>query len=912
MKKSLLTVAVLLLIIPLTACGHTTAPGSVDPGAVSTAELVLYSPYAADAYAGMIYTQAEADFRAAGFIQIELCPVDDITSGSGVADGAIESVTIDGRSEFEPTTHFGLDAAIVITYHSIPKIAAPVGSDDAAGIHYMEVGKKFFDAGFTSIITDEVYDLPANSAPKTEVTANGASVTVGSQLPFDSKISVIGHYAIPEYSTKITVDFEGNWIFSKYAVIVAINGVELGTMPHGEGTVYDLSLPDGQYTLKFTNADNDEVSGTADFEITSKTTAAYHIVCHSDEVKVERTAFTQSLGEGKLLMPYSSSHYLRKDYENVVSELKSLGFTNVTAIPVTDNLWTTSPVNSVVKISIGTETAFERDKAFDKDTAVAVYCHVSNFTFDQETIKVTEQDTFELSYTMTSSDPIESLIFTIDNTDVLQRNEDGSYTALIPGTAKVTVSSGGHQYSSCTVEVTEIIVPISSITLSATEMDVVVGETFKIDYNIIPENANYTDITILVSNSGIEQGENGTYYANESGDSEISFYQDERLLGTCIVHAAVVDVEELILDEAAAEIFIGDSLDLPFALMPENATNKGITAVSSNPNVAKVTFDERGKSVVKVTGLSAGTATITITIPNGMQYTHVLNVNEVMPTELQVSNTTPDAKIEVGTPITLAVTWVPENTSVKEVSWASSNSKAVEVDTDGTLKAVGVGTADITAKHKSGVTSTITLTVEPTPVLQVCLNTDYDFSKDFAKGESLTLDASVLPENATNQTVTFTSSDESVAKVSDKGVVTAVGMGKATITATSPDGPSATADITVAASPQKFRVSWSATMVSNDHVGNNWSKTFEVNGAACASGSVITIAPGSECEIRLTVQENDSRPESNSHFERIAFSEELCKNGYSVSDELYVRENGGRYSGNTAEWKFSITLTPVN
>ncbi|MDE7347325.1 MAG: Ig-like domain-containing protein [Muribaculaceae bacterium] len=81
-------------------------------------------------------------------------------------------------------------------------------------------------------------------------------------------------------------------------------------------------------------------------------------------------------------------------------------------------------------------------------------------------------------------------------------------------------------------------------------------------------------------------------------------------------------------------------------------------------------------------------------------------------------------------------------------------------------------------------------------VTDIALNTT---ELSLTEGETASLTAAVAPENATDKTVTWTSSDESVATVSDKGVVTAVKAGTATITATSANGKTATCSVTVAA-----------------------------------------------------------------------------------------------------------------
>ena len=128
----------------------------------------------------------------------------------------------------------------------------------------------------------------------------------------------------------------------------------------------------------------------------------------------------------------------------------------------------------------------------------------------------------------------------------------------------------------------------------------------------------------------------------------------------------------------------------------------------------------------------------------------------------------------------------------------------------------------------------------------------------------------------------------------------------------SPDGPSKTLTVTVSPSPQKFRIKWSAKLIDSNHVGNRWSKSFEVNDKAFSSGSTITVFPDETFTVCLTIQDNDSNPNVDYYFERFTFSEELCKNGCTITDTVYVRENGGRYSGNRAEWQISITITPVS
>ena len=792
------------------------------------------------------------------------------------------------------------------------EVLLPISPSAALSRHYMDVGRLFIDAGFGNIETDEVYDLPAGASSETIIFVNGQKIAEEAQIPSDSKISIIGHFPVPEFATTINIDFEPNLIFSKYNVVVTLNDSTLGTLPHGENGSYKVMLPAGNYDLIFSSEEDSDVFGSVTLTVNYNTTAHYRISCNRNTINVEEKDVSQSIGDNYLLIPFSSSHYLRKDYQTVVDELIAQGFSRVTAKETTDCFWSPDAVDSVVGIDFGGETEFKPDTLFDKTTEVTVYYHVADFAFTKDSISITEKETFSLDYTMNSGDTIGSINFEIDDPNILRRNEDGSFTALSHGTATIIASSGSHTYSKCTVEVEELIIPIEKIVFSSSDIEVSVGSTFKLGYTIVPENANYKDnIRIETSNDLIELVEGNTLYAREKGDSAISIYQDDRLIGSCVVHASYIEIQEVTLGNAPKEVFIGDTVELPFSLTPENATNKGIRVTSTNPRAAEVSFDERGASLVKIVGKAVGNATIRITTPTGRSYNHTITVKEVIPTEIVLTNSNPTQRIEVGTPIALNVTWQPENTSVKDLSWTSSNIRVVRVDRAGNLEAVGVGTADITARHKSGVTAKISITVEPTVVTKVEITSNRDEAKKFCIGDNFTIAASVFPEKATNKTVTFSSSDESVVKVSNRGVVSAVGVGTATITTASPDGAKQTIPVTVSPAPQKFRINWTANILSNDSVGGSWSKAFYVNGKSFNNGNTIVLDPDSSFSVEFDVTENDTKPDRGFYSEVIKYSDDLCKNGYTISTSVYVKENGGRYSGHYAIWALTIKITPV-
>lgn len=145
---------------------------------------------------------------------------------------------------------------------------------------------------------------------------------------------------------------------------------------------------------------------------------------------------------------------------------------------------------------------------------------------------------------------------------------------------------------------------------------------------------------------------------------------------------------------------------------------------------------------------------------------------------------------------TLTATVTPSNATNKKVTWTSSNSSVATVSDTGVVTSKGSGTAIITATTTDGTNLTATCRVTVNiPAMGISLNqTTLSFN---ALNQTATLTATITPSNATNKDVTWTSSNTSVATVSEAGVVTAKGNGSATITAKTVDGTNLTATCTV-------------------------------------------------------------------------------------------------------------------
>lgn len=145
------------------------------------------------------------------------------------------------------------------------------------------------------------------------------------------------------------------------------------------------------------------------------------------------------------------------------------------------------------------------------------------------------------------------------------------------------------------------------------------------------------------------------------------------------------------------------------------------------------------------------------------------------------------ANIEPGQTLQLTATVVPDDAENKDLEWSSSNDKVAMVSSAGKVVALEEGETTITAKAKDGSNTSATCTVTVTPVKVKSLTLDYS-SYVLIQGESMTLEATILPANAANKTLKWSSSDDSILMVNSHGTVFCLEQGTATITASTTDG----------------------------------------------------------------------------------------------------------------------------
>lgn len=350
--------------------------------------------------------------------------------------------------------------------------------------------------------------------------------------------------------------------------------------------------------------------------------------------------------------------------------------------------------------------------------------------------------------------------------------------------ATVTIKSGSMTKSfTVSQEAKPTPVAVSEVTLDQAELALTEGESVTLVATVKPDDAADKTVTWSSSDETVATVENGKVTAVKEGSATITAKAGEKT-ATCKVTVSknVIEVTEVTLNKTELALNEGSSETLVATVKPDDATDKTVTWSTSDAAIATV---ENGK----VTAVKEGSATITAKAGEKTATCNV-TVNGIPVASITLNKT--KVTLHPGETDTLVATISPDNTSDQTITWTSSYPAAVTVDDNGKITAFAVGASTIHASC-GGKSASCEVTVDPIPVESVTLNKT---EMSLKEGESETLTATVKPDNATDKTVTWSTSDASIAIVDANGKVTAIKEGTATITAKVGD-KSATCKVTV-------------------------------------------------------------------------------------------------------------------
>jgi len=343
-------------------------------------------------------------------------------------------------------------------------------------------------------------------------------------------------------------------------------------------------------------------------------------------------------------------------------------------------------------------------------------------------------------------------------------------------------------------------VAVESVSISPTELTLTEGESLTLTYTISPSNASVKGVTWKSSSPSVATvSESGEVKALADGTTTITVTtEDGGKTASCsiTVKANVIPVESVSLDKYDLVMKLGESRTLIATVNPSSATEKGVTWISTDSRVATVSTSG------VVTAKGYGSATIRATTLDGGHvadcavrvYTPIQDLDISMPTEFTIT----EGEIDF---LYVSINVDIEDTHIDPLlehysQWSVEDESIVSIQEQATscfdvcLKALSVGTTKVTNKLRDSFGSRslsciVTVEKKTVPVIGVSLDkTDITMTV----GDTQILTATITPDNATDKSVTWSSSNTSVATVSSSGVVTAKAAGSATITVTTNDG----------------------------------------------------------------------------------------------------------------------------
>lgn len=344
-----------------------------------------------------------------------------------------------------------------------------------------------------------------------------------------------------------------------------------------------------------------------------------------------------------------------------------------------------------------------------------------------------------------------------------------SFATFYEQSTEASVQGSGYWFLSSNQQT----VKPTSIKLNKSTDVLAVGESDTLISTILPEES-ISNVIWTSSNSSIVTVDNGVVTAVRRGKATIKATTKVGNKTAYCVVTVVAHPESISLNKTSAILEVGKTEKLTACVLPANANNKNIIWTSSNDNIAKVV-----NGVIR--GVSEGEVTILATTEDGGK-TASCNISViVLPTSVSLDKRSD--VIDVGETATLKATVLPEDASIKDVEWISSNPDVATVN-NGVVTAVSRGTATIKVTTKQGSkTASCVVTVIAHPK-SISLNKT---SSNLGVGKTDKLIATILPTNTNNKNINWTSSNDNIARVAN-GIITGVSKGEATITATSEDG----------------------------------------------------------------------------------------------------------------------------
>lgn len=283
--------------------------------------------------------------------------------------------------------------------------------------------------------------------------------------------------------------------------------------------------------------------------------------------------------------------------------------------------------------------------------------------------------------------------------------DEGNITAEGEGQTNIVAlyrENGNVYQDKCLVTVTSNVVYPESIDLGQEEMTVKLGETVLLQVSITPVEAKISDLVFESEAPDIVSvDENGYITAESVGTTAIIVKsKDETVASSILVTVTETGTTEvnptsLVLYGLSNGLTVGNTAEVAYNLLPSTATNVLLTWTSSDPSIATV---ENGI----VTAHKAGSCTIVATTENGLsdKVDIIVESDNIPVSSINIDDT--EITLPLGGTKLLSYSILPDNATNKNVTYTTSNSSVVFIDSNGIIAAIGVGTSTVTITTEDG------------------------------------------------------------------------------------------------------------------------------------------------------------------------------------------------------------------
>ena len=312
---------------------------------------------------GKDYQAIKEQLEAEGFNNIKIVAHPDLSKDRQAEDGKITRIAINDSEEFYLGDYFAADSIIQIDYQTInperaTDVMIPANYDSYTEKDYLTVCQDFREAGFTNITLLPQYDVRFYEGSKDgiieSVSVNGDSTFLkGTYLPKDTEVKIT-------YRTK-----DLKYVGEDYQEISDMLS-EIGFLSITLAPMNDLGVKEVKKSGEVVSVliDDTELSEATELNLLSEITIQYHS--------------EQQAADDQVKITTSSKDFSGENYEDVIADLKEMGFTNVKSAPLNDlkKGWPSLHSEGDVKeVAIGDVTKFSAGELFDKDDEVLVSYH---------------------------------------------------------------------------------------------------------------------------------------------------------------------------------------------------------------------------------------------------------------------------------------------------------------------------------------------------------------------------------------------------------------------------------------------------------------------------------------------------------------------------------------------------------